>query len=189
MYATYNLASHSFFYDYDFAKGIEYTILGIQQKHKTLKKLLGDCYRYGKLLPKNEEGALHWYREARAEDVSSAYLSIGDIYHDNKCYDEAIEEYNTGIEKGNNYGYYSLYKVYSNPEYPGYNLDEALYYLEKGVQKGSPSSMIQLAKMYLEGKGVVQDYTMAKELLEQAKAKEDLDANGYLALFLFIPAY
>ncbi|MBR5794976.1 MAG: SEL1-like repeat protein [Erysipelotrichaceae bacterium] len=183
MYATYNLASHSFYYDYDFAKGIEYTILGIQQKHKTLKKLLGDCYRYGKLLPKNEESALHWYNEACAEDVSSAYLSIGDIYHDNKCYDEAIEEYNTGIEKGNNYGHYSLYKVYSNPEYPGYNLDEALYSLEKGVQKGSPSSMIQLAKMYLEGKGVVQDYAMAKELLEQAKAKEDLDANGYLALF------
>lgn len=182
MYATYNLASHSFYYDYDFAKGIEYTILGIQQKHKTLKKLLGDCYRYGKLLPKNEESALHWYNEARAEDVSSAYLAIGDIYHDNKCYDEAIEEYNTGIEKGNNYGYYSLYKVYSNPEYPGYNLDEALYYLEKGVQKGSQSSMIQLAKMYLEGNGVVQDYAMAKELLEQAKAKEDLDANGYLAL-------
>ncbi|MBQ9841148.1 MAG: SEL1-like repeat protein [Erysipelotrichaceae bacterium] len=182
MYATYNLASHAFYYDYDLAEGIEYTILGIQQKHKTLKKLLGDCYRYGKLLPKNEESALHWYNEARAEDVSSAYIAIGDIYHDNKCYDEAIEEYNTGIEKGNNYGHYSLYKVYSNPEYPGYNLDEALYYLEKGVQKGSPSSMIQLAKMYFEGKGVVQDYAMAKELLEQAKAKEDLDANGYLAL-------
>ncbi|KAI8908448.1 hypothetical protein EDD86DRAFT_207720 [Gorgonomyces haynaldii] len=118
------------------------------------KLIVAECYEKGTGCPHNEVEASKWYLSAAEAGNSDAQFIVAQRYEQGKGF--------TGDDLSKQW-----YK-------------RAAYTFLKEAEEGSVSSATKLAKCYLNGHGVVQDYVAALQWIQIAASKNDPEAD-YIA--------
>lgn len=179
--AAYLLGEMNIQYPSDDAAALKYYLDAVERNYDFAKISLGDAYHYGRGVPKNDEIAYNWYMQAKEKNYPKVYLSLGKYHLDRKEYDEAEQYFLTAVQKGMRSAYTQLGDLYCNEQFHKYNIDEGLYWYEKGADENIISSLNRLAKMTYQGIGVVQDAQKAAALYQKAIDYGSYDARGELS--------
>ena len=128
--------------------------------------------------------AYQYYARAAEFDSPAAYLRMGTLFQYgsgvNKDINKAVECFKKSIDLGCLDACYALGNLYAND---GQNDQMAVRYYGIGAENGERSCMAALGYMYMNGRGVKQDYGMAfKYLSEGLEAQPEYAASslGYL---------
>jgi len=155
-------------------KGFSLIFKAAQDSDNDLAKyLLGDCYRYGKGVDKNEYEAFNWYEKAAILNNMNAIDKIADCYFYgigcDKDPTKAFENYEKAAELGSASSLNMLgIKFYSKGLIVEKNLTKAIDYYEKAANKDYEPAMINLSDSYLIGEGVPKDPSKAFFWCEKA---------------------
>ena len=147
----------------DEKKGFSLIFKAAQDSGNDLAKyLLGDCYRYGKGVDKNEYEAFNWYEKAALLNNMNAIDKIADCYFYgigcDKDSTKAFENCEKAAELGSATSLNMLgFKFYSKGLVVEQNLTKATDYYEKAANKGYEPAMVNLSNSYLNGEGVFKD--------------------------------
>jgi TPR repeat protein len=106
---------------------------------------VGDAYRYGHGVEKNEQQALEWYKRAIEYGATEYYSAIGDMYREY----EPVQQEQGFFE--------SVRGALTGGDSPATDLPdddaEALKWYEKGVAEGAWESYLRLGMLYRDGVG------------------------------------
>lgn len=139
---------------------------------------LGERYRKGIGVQKNEESALKWYRLAAEAGDPHAQFQVGLHYGGKglpKNSKEAIDWYQKAAEVGLAEAQYNLAVMYDEQEgrhnHPFVNIPEAIKWYEKAAAQGDADAAYNLGLIYRKGKGSVAK-DISKALMWYQKAVE-----------------
>lgn len=136
--------------------------------------LMGYCYEKGLGVPSNLENALEWYRKAAQHGVLPAMASLDRLKGLTAVYDDARLG-NVNAERIMGLNYYS-------GDILGQNYAEAAKWFREGADKNDPVSLMGLAHLYEEGKGVQKDMLQAGVLSKRLLDLEDEDTKDAAAV-------
>ena len=136
---------------------------------------IGQLYRFGEGVSIDYKEAIKWYKKAVDKGNDEAMCYIG-VMHDQgqgvpKDESEAMNWYKKAADKGNSHAMWIIGTAYDT----GYNgviqdYAEAIKWYKKAADKGNDLAMVNLANMYMNGKGVAVDLEIAKEWLDKKTA-------------------
>ncbi|MCQ2288695.1 MAG: sel1 repeat family protein [Muribaculaceae bacterium] len=160
--------------------------------------VLADCYKNGYVVKQDLTKAGDLYYEASSEvniDDKLLYLTkAADLGHE-KAMTQIVEKIDwyieTDEEKDSIITKYALMnnvkaiEAYAEEKYYSRDFDGAFQLFKSILDKNSGQSKYYLAQCYFYGKGVKQDYTMARELLESylnSNKNEEYQHSAYCML-------
>ena len=111
--------------------------------------------------------------ENLAEEANSsyAYSFLGDYYHQNKQFADAVRCYEKGAQSGYLYSEYTLGKCYYYGDGVARDFEKAFTYFDRAADKGHVGSTYMLGKCYYYGNGVSKDVYAAFERFKTAMIK------------------
>jgi len=136
---------------------------------------LGICYEYGKVVPVNEERAIHYYKQAGMKGKMKAYLAI--IKLAKKRSDHKLVTECLGKLADFRIIEYQIRYAIALSEGNGCQIDllKATDYWRYAALAGSSEAMLMMGINYLEGNGVRRNETLAKSWCKMsARLKLDL---------------
>lgn len=88
--------------------------------------------------------------KALEEGHNKALSRLGSIYYGAKMWDKSQEFFTKASQNGDAFGFFGLGKLYSNEDFPEYNIETALKYYEKAFDMGNIKAGVELCKMHME---------------------------------------
>ncbi|MFI5304541.1 MAG: PDZ domain-containing protein [Nitrospiria bacterium] len=157
---------------------------------------LGEIYRRGYGISKDEEEADKWYRKAveqfhRVAELGDldAQNSLGVIYENGrgvkKDEPEAVKWYRKAAEQGYVDAQHNLGRMYFNGFGLERNESEAVEWYRKAADQGDSDSQGSLGWMYLNGRGVQKDETEALKWYRIAANQGNDEAQFFAGLMYF----
>ena len=137
---------------------------------------LADMYYLGDGVKENYKKAEeYWLIACEAGDELAAFYLVDYYYdHNNEKIDKAIELCHSLIARDEfvEQCCIKLARIYHRGLGVAKDIQQAIYWLEKGVALGHGNSCMDLAMLYYRGEGVKQDVEKAISLVEQAGTTE-----------------
>jgi len=149
---------------------------------------LADMYYFGFGVKENYKKAEFYWQQGADADNGMAQFDLANFYYDhlNEKIDDAIILYKTLIKKNEFTGnsYLKLGRIYYRGLGVDKDVNEALSWLNKGVEVEDGNSCMDLAYIYYWGEDVEKDVEKAISLVEKAGKTElyEDDAAGILKL-------
>jgi TPR repeat protein len=168
------------------AKDAEYYQEAAVRGNLTAQLSLGDMYRYGINVAKDDKLALKWYLESALGGNASAQIALGYCYRNASIglarnNEEAVKWYTKAADQGTSEGQNNLGFMYDNGWGVDRNYKKAVELYQKAADAGSSSAQNNLGTMYSQGLGVDQDYKKALYWFEQSAIKNNFHAQCNLA--------
>lgn len=138
---------------------------------------LGECYRYGCGVPKNEDKEIAWYKKAAEQGHPKAQYELGQCYFCGNGVSEdeiqAVEWYRKAAEQGYAEAQCELGRCY---EY-GWGVTEdkvqAVAWYRKSAEQGYANAQCELGFYYKHGDGVPEDHELAVKWYRKAAEQGD----------------
>lgn len=161
----------------DYKKGKQFLLAGLKLCDADAGIELADMYYRGNGVKKNNKKAEEFWRLAYNLGDELGGFELANFYYDelNEKISDAIQIYKSLLEKGEfeENCYYKLYTIYERGIGDTIqNRELAIYYLEKGAEKGNINCCMNLGLKYYRGDGVIQDINKAIEIVERARNNE-----------------
>lgn len=141
--------------------------------------LLGIMYDEGLGITKNKNEAMYYYLMAHDKGYDQATYRIGAIYDDNKDYSNAMKFYQIASDTPDALCRIGRLYYYGNGIKK--NIDTALEYIQKAIDKNSHTAMIALGIIY----AIDKKYEAALVMYQKAADGGDIDAKYLLASAYF----
>lgn len=146
---------------------------------------LGQCYRWGYGVDKNNDKAEEWYKKAADKNDVKAIYDLGCIYLNFKDYEQrnpqkALEIYLKGAELGDTLGLFGAGVCYELMK----NNRVAFEYYKKAADKGHVQSLYYLGIFYSHGRSVKKDKEKAAEIFLKAAELGNADAMSDYGYYL-----
>jgi TPR repeat protein len=154
----------------DIKKTIEYWEKAIELKHSESAYELGKIYNTGYGVKVNLNRAEKYFKlgfEFKTEFYEFCGLELIELYIDINELEKSIEICNKLIIEKMLLGncYYKLYRIYSTPNTPLYNIDLSIHYLKCGFEQGHVASCMKLANHLTKGKYIEKNINKAITVL------------------------
>ena len=131
---------------------------------------------------------LYEIRRAAEAGIPEAQKQLGNMYHDEKNYEQAVYWWRKAAEQGYGKAQNNLGNAYFNGWYVEQDYAKAIEWYRKAVENGSINAQYNLGDMYRNGYGVGQDYAEAVKWYR--KAAEQGNAYGQCNLgFMYENGY
>jgi TPR repeat protein len=149
-----------------------------KQGHVEAQYKLGYMFENGMVYPSRNleleaKAASEWFRKAAEQGHALAALSLAELNRKrHKAEKEDIKWYRLAAEKGYVDAQFRLGVAYAVGDLVLIDYKEAFSWLEKASKQGNASSKCYLAELYVIGKGVKTDLTLARNL-----AREGYESN------------
>ena len=134
---------------------------------------LGDCYRDGRGVAKDEAKAVEWYTKAAEAGHTAAMITLGECYgsgwgvaHDRA---KAVEWHTKAAEAGNADAMHYLGLRYRYGWGVAKDEAKAVEWDTKAAEAGNADAMRSLGRCYRDGKGVAKDEAQATEWFNKAR--------------------
>jgi TPR repeat protein len=122
------------------------------------------CF-FGYKIPRDEAGAVEWWRKAADQGNISAQAILGFCYYNGRGvtrdYAEAVKWYRKAAERGNAEAQNELGSSYYNGEGVSQDFSEAFKWFMKSAGQGNALAEYNLGNFYQEGKGTTKDTATA----------------------------
>ncbi|NBY43032.1 MAG: sel1 repeat family protein [Verrucomicrobia bacterium] len=123
--------------------------------------VVGECYRKGEGVSKDQAEAVKWFRKLAEQNNSLGQLSLGICYSNGEGVTkdpvEAVEWYRKSAEQENGLAQLCLGICYSNGEGVTKNPVEAVKWYHKAAKQGYADALNNLGICYSKGIGVLKD--------------------------------
>lgn len=148
--------------------------------------LLGEMYRQGLGVEKNQYLAAEWYEKAAEQRKEDAYFYVGYAYQNGYLgkryeyinskivnyynYNKAIEWYEKAAKNGSVAAQNNLANIYNGDGENNYNknITKALNWYQKAADQGLDKAQYRLGLLYRNGEGTKRDYQKAMKLFNQS---------------------
>ena len=167
---------------YNYAKALDYYAEAVKRNYVRANTYIGNSFLYGRAVGQNKDQMMSYFKIGKDKNHSAAYYGLGDYYAMQMRFDEAETHFRKALELGSKSAYVELAEMYQDERNPKSDINEALYWLEKGEDAGYTGAMVNLGHMYRDGKGVVQSDAKALELYHKALDQNSSDAKVALAV-------
>lgn len=148
------LAGKFFANEEDFAS----VLAGAQQGDVIAQYRLGAMYAEGRLVPRNDDEILKWYRKSAEGGHMPAQLHLAGIYSSANDDAEAAKWYRMAAGQGHNaQAQNNLGILYRNGRGVTQNYPEAVKWYRAAADQGNPAGQFNLGGMYNRGEGVPRD--------------------------------
>ena len=173
----------------DMSKAIYWYRESANKGNATAQYNLGNLYRQGIGVTRNDEVAADWYRKAAAKGYVDAINWLGVLYQRGQGvpqdYKKAVEYYRQAADKGNFYGESNLAYMYKEGLGVVKDYDQAFYWYQKSVKQGYMNAQNWLGVLYQNGNGTTQDYEQAMYWYKKADEQGDMYAPGNIG-FMYL---
>jgi TPR repeat protein len=152
----------------------------------TAQVYLGNMYREGRGVAKDDEEALKWLLKAAEQGNAGAQDNVGFMYGTGRGVArddvQAVQWYRKAAEQGNPVAQCNLGEMYRDAR-GGLPQDDvqAVAWYRKAAERGSALGQRNLGEMYHQGRGVPKDDAAAAEWLQKAAKQGDDKARTLLA--------
>lgn len=152
----------------DFEKALEWYHKAAETGHEIAQCDLGNMYRAGHGVKKNEDEGLKWIRRSAengyvyAQTLMALMYFIGEIV--DKDYGQAVSWYSRAADKGYVKAQYDLGWIYRVGDGVAKDAAKAVSWYRKAADQGDSHAQYQLAEMYRLGEGVEPDIKTARKL-------------------------
>ncbi|RIA91531.1 hypothetical protein C1645_821945, partial [Glomus cerebriforme] len=173
-----NLIKYFLDHDYNFHENVEHIKDDVAQYN------LGQYYRHGKGVVKDEVKAFEYYKKSADQGYLNAQFQLGFCYNHgigteiNK--EKAFEYYKITAEKGHINAQNNLGILYKNGKGVGKDLEKAIYWFNKAAENENAEAQYNLGKCYKYGKGVEKNNVKAFELYKKSADQGCLNAQFQL---------
>ncbi|RIA83357.1 hypothetical protein C1645_466916 [Glomus cerebriforme] len=177
---SYNEKEHNIAHGYLYENG-EHIVKDVAECN------LGQYYRYGKGVEKDEVKAFEYFKKSADQGYLNAQFQLG------YCYDKGIgieinkakafEYYKIAAEKGHNIAQNNLGILYENGEGIGNDLEKAIYWYNKATENGNDTAQYNLGRCYRFGIGVekndIKSFEYYKKSADQGHLKAKFNLGYY----------
>ena len=150
------------------------------QGHANAQDALGDSYRDGEGVLKDDAQAVLWYRKAAEQGHAEAQSSLGWMYNEGRGVEkddaQAVLWYRKAAEQANATAQGNLGLMYSEGRGVEKNEAQAVVWYRKAAEQGYANAQTNLGWMYEQGRGVQKDD--AQSVMWYRKAAEQGYANA-----------
>lgn len=115
----------------------------------------------------------------QAEKLAIQYMNVKRLFDDEK-YHEALSQFQPLAAQGHAPSQFTLYKMYSEGKGVRYNLEQAVFWLQKAAENGETDAQAILAQHYRQGKGVNHDLKLVVHWLEKAAKANHAEGLNHL---------
>lgn len=133
---------------------------------------LGELYKEGKAVPRNDAEALKLFRLAADQGHAGAQVALGEMYESGRGvtqdYGEAVKWYRKAADQGYAAGQNNLGLLYEGGRGVAKNEAEAVKWYRKAADQGYATGQTNLGVMYLNGKGVPRNDVEARKWFGRA---------------------
>ncbi|EDR23059.1 hypothetical protein, conserved [Entamoeba dispar SAW760] len=137
-----------------YENSFKWLTMSAEQENTIAQFKLGECYLYGKGVPKNSSKGFKWMLKAATKGyteaqllVSTCYFSADGVKRSSKL---GFEWLLKAAQQGNVKGMNGVALCYLNGLGTVSNLDEATHWFEKAVEKGNKGSLMSLGECYIK---------------------------------------
>lgn len=140
----------------------------------TAQKQLGDCYRFGYGVAKDDKQAFYWYQKAAEQGNDEAQEALGDCYSSGRGVFQdktlAFQWYQKSADQGNKYGQHSLANCYMHGNGVKVDYAKAAYWYEQAIANGFTglNKNLKKARKLLKAQGSVGSASNGKTKEETA---------------------
>ena len=179
---------------------IKWTSKAAEQGHRHAQMRMGDFFREGKLVDRDDIKAIHWYRKAAENGYDLAQFVLARTYSQGdaianpymakeysnpsanveKDYGEAIKWYLKAAEQNSEYAQFELAVCFEKGLGTEKKLDKAFQWYLKAAEQNHEDAQFSLANCYFEGKGVDQNTSEAIVWYKKAAAQRHWEAKRRL---------
>ncbi len=148
---------------------------------------VGDDYRFGFGIKKNEKESFKWYMKAtKNRDPENGYLKVAYSYLHGigvkKDIDQSLIYNNKAADMGSRVGMTNLGLLHYYKKHKRLDHKKAQKWFEKAVELNDEKAMYHLGQMYYFGEVVEQDFQKAKTYFEQAVDSEYYEPTLFLGV-------
>jgi hypothetical protein len=147
---------------------------------------LGDQYKRGLGMPRDDVKAFEWFTAAAAKENPVALLEIGNYYDSGKggvakSYEHAREYFGKAAAKGNSVAMYRLGVYYREGQGVAKDALAAIKWFSAAAEQKHRWAPHAIAEIYVLGNGVDVNFAEARRWYEKAAASNDIDAKWLLS--------
>jgi TPR repeat protein len=160
-----------------------------QAGHPLAQFLIGQAYRSGRGVLKDDAQALEWFKRAADGGNVQAQVNLARSYQLGegtlKDYQAALKWYLRAAEQGRETAYIGLAEMYKRGE--GVDADPAiaLRWLTQAAQKDHPAAQYELGRRYWQGRGSDRDFDAAYEWFTKSASQNYVPAMVSLGTMFF----
>lgn len=145
---------------------------------------LAMLYQQGKLGKVDLKKAKKWHTLAANSEVPEAQYNLGNLYFDEKNYEEAAEWYSRAAKNGQPQAQFELASLYEQGLGVSQSWESTETWYTQAAKQDLVAAQLKLATLYMQGKGLPLDNVKA---FTWAKAAAELgEANGqYLLGYMY----
>jgi len=152
----------------------------------TAQFYLGDMYRKGKGVSKNNEQAFYWYKKAAEQGLAAAQRFLGEMYRTGEGIVENDEQafywYKKAAEQDLALAQLYLAEMYRTGEGVVEDDKQSVYWFRKAAEQGLAAAQLNLGVNYSIGEGVPKDDKQAVYWYKKAAEQGLVSAQLYLGL-------
>lgn len=142
---------------------------------------LGDCYRFGYGVTKDDAEAAKWYRKAADQENPDAQFSLGFFYSSGRGVaqndTEAVKWFRKSADQGDAVAQYRLGACYYFGNGVSVNFTEAVKWFRKAANQDHDGAQWHLGHCYYYGKGVAENFNDAAKWYRKAAEQDNADAQ------------
>jgi serine/threonine protein kinase/TPR repeat protein len=146
---------------------------------------LGDMYRSGEMVHRDNSAALRCYRKAAEQNNQYAQYALGEMYRNGEGVQQdksvAVRWYQKAAELNHKWALGALGDMYRNGEGIQQDKSVAVAWYKKAAEQGNEWAQDKLGRMYQDGEGVAKDPAEASRWYRQAAEQGILSAQRSLA--------
>ncbi len=146
---------------------------------------LGNTYREGWGIKKDDQESVKWYRKAADQGVADAQYKLGLAYFTGRGieqdYKEALKWYAKAADRGNPEAIISMGDAYAQGIGVEKDIKQAINWYQKAAQQGYPDAQAKIGEAYHTGVGLPKDEKEAIYWFQKAAEHGSLFARARLA--------
>ena len=169
----------------DYTKAFSLFMESAELGYDLSQKYIGEMYRLGQGIERDEKKAIEWYKKAAKQGLMSAQMQLGDMYKKGqgvgKDEQEAFKWYRVAAEQHfYEYAQIEIGKMYRLGQGVIKDEREAVHWYTLAAEQGNPEAQTQLGHMYRSGQGIERDEKKAIKWYCRAAEQGDWDAQNIL---------
>jgi TPR repeat protein len=167
----------------DYQQAMQWYRKAADQGYASAQYSLGWMYTNGHGVQQDYQQAAQWHRKAADQGDADAQYHLGHMYSEGQGvtqdYEQAVQWYRKAADQGSSrvqsgaqvsLGWYYM-NGFGNLPIDSINYKEAVYWNECAANNGDPEGFNNLGWLYENGFGVMQDFSKAAELYQNAITK------------------
>jgi TPR repeat protein len=141
---------------------------------------LGDIYKDGRGVEKDNQEAVKWYRKAAEQGDAEGQHRLGGMYYKGlgvkQSYVEAMKWFKKAAEQGDKRSQFNVGMMYDNGLGVQQNYAEAVKWYKMAADQKNADALFSLGLMYFLGEGVAQNDAKAATFFKKAADLGNVDA-------------